>query len=85
MESLGKLLGKLKQALGRDTLSKEIILRCVKDVLGFEIRTQDVSIKGGMLRIQTTPAKRNEISLNEFRILEVIRLKTGLNLKRIVY
>ncbi len=85
MESLGKLLGKLKQVLGQDTLSRETILECVRDLLGFEIRTQDISIKGDTLRIQTTPAKRNEISLNESKILEAVRSKTNLNLKRIVY
>ncbi len=85
MENLQTLLRRIKDALGKDSFSKETVLSCVKDVSGVSLDLKDVLIKGDAIHIRTTPSRRSEIKLNEVRILDAIKNKTNLNLKRIYY
>ncbi len=85
MENLQSLLRRIKDALGKDSFSKEVIVSCVKDVSGVSLDLKDVLIKGDALYIYTTPVRRSEIRLREVKILDTIKNKTNLNLKRICY
>ena len=85
MEGLDNLLNRFKRSLGQDVLMREIVAKCIKDTLGFDIRLEDISVKGGNLRIKTSPAKRNAIKLEEGKILAQARTETGINLTKILY
>lgn len=85
MDDLGDLLGRIKDSLDKDASLRESVAECIKEELGFDVRLGDISIKGDTIRIQTSPAKKNEIKLHDERILNKIVSKTGLNIKRITY
>lgn len=85
MEPLDNLLSKIKKSLLGDLLVREEVSRLINNALGIDIIPKDISIQGTTLRIKTSPAKRNEIKLNQERILTEIKLKTKLNLKEILY
>jgi hypothetical protein len=85
MRDLSHLLKRFKESLDKDVVAREEIASCVKDLLGFEVRLADISIKGDTLRIKTSPPKRNAIKLEEAKLLREIQHKTKLNLKRISY
>lgn len=85
MDGIGDLLGRIKDSLDKDASLRESAALCIKEELGFDVRLADISIKGEVLRIQTSPAKRNEIKLHEAEILNKIKAKINLNIKRIAY
>jgi hypothetical protein len=85
MKDLGDLLNRFKRSLDKDVEGREAVTTCVRDLLGFDIRLQDVTFKAHTIRIKTSPAKRNAIKLEEERLLSLIRLKTNLNIDRILY
>ena len=85
MLHLEKLLSKFRQSIGDDSLVRGEVCSTIKEILGFELELQSISINNSVLRIQTTPAKKNEIKLNEARVLEAIKTRTKLNLQAIVY
>lgn len=74
MPDLRDLLGKFKDSLDSDLGQREKISEAVKGVCGFEIRLSDINLKNGVLRIETTGAKKSEIKLHQEEILS--RLKT---------
>jgi len=85
MEPLERLLQKIKNSLNKDTQIKEVVATSVKEMLGFELSLKDISIKSDTLFIKTGPSKRNEIKLNESKLLTLIQTKSDLKLKRILY
>lgn len=85
MLGLEKFLTRFKQSLDKDTAVKETVILCIKEKLGFELKTEEISVKGGVLRIQTSPAKRNEINLHQEELLSIIRERTGFALTSISY
>lgn len=85
MEELNKLLGRVKQSLDRDVNDREIVALCIREIFGFDVRLEDISIKNDTLRIQTSPVKRNEIKLKEDALLEKVSQRTKLKLKNVAY
>jgi len=85
MIGLDDLLRRIRYSLNDDTLTKAEVAQCIKGILNFNIEPNEISLKGDTLRIKTTPTKRNEIKLNEGRILEAVRSKTRLAIRAIVY
>lgn len=85
MKDIGDLLNRFKKSLDKDVGMREAVAECVKEILKFDIRLQDVTLKADTIRIKTSPAKRNAIKLEEAKILSQIRLRTKLNLNKILY
>lgn len=85
MEELDHFLNKFKQSLGRDVSEREAVAEVIHKLLGFQVRLEDVSVKGDTIHIKTTPPKKSEIRLRETDVLSEARKKTNLNLKRILY
>lgn len=85
MEGLDKLLTRLKKSLDQDVEEREIVAKIIKEVVKFDIRLEDISIKGDTLRIKTSPVKKNEIKLYDSAILAKVGGETKLKLKRIAY
>lgn len=85
MLTLHELLTRLKKSLGDDTVVRGEIALCIKEILNFNIEPSEISINGHAVRIQTTATKKNEIKINEQKILVAIKQKTRLNLQAIVY
>ncbi len=85
MDALNGLLERLRRSLGGDRAIRESVCNSVKEVAGFDVFAEDVSIQGNSLKIKTSPAKRNELKLKEDQILELVRSRTKLNLTKLVY
>jgi hypothetical protein len=85
MKNISSLLERFSRSIGRDVLAKGAVVACVKEFCGFEITPEDVSIKDGALRIKTSPAKRNEIHLNEAKILNKLQEQGGQKIIKILY
>lgn len=85
MKDLGDLLNRFKRSLDKDVEGREIVTSVVKEVVGFDIRLEDVSFKANTVRIKTSPAKRSAIKLEDMRILALVRERTKLAIDRIVY
>lgn len=85
MEELGDLLGRIKHSLDKDAETREVVSVCIREVAGFDVRLEDISIKNRTVRIQTTPAKRNEIKLKEAKLLSLIRVRTNLDIENVTY
>lgn len=85
MKNLSDLLSRIKLSLDKDAEKREFVSGYIREKLGFEIQTQNISIKNDALVIKTTPVKRNEIKMHEKEIINMVRNSTGLNLKRILY
>lgn len=85
MKTISSLLERFSRSLGKDVLAKEAVIASVKQCCGFEISPDDTSIKDGNLRIKTSPAKKSEINLNEAKILNAVREKTGQKITKILY
>lgn len=85
IQGLNELLTRLKRSLEGDKEIRESVSQTIKETVGFEILAEDISLKDGFVRIKTSPAKRNEISLREEIILGKLRNLTKLNLKKILY
>ena len=85
MDHLRELLTRIRKSLDGDTVFKETVNSCFKNLLGFEVNPKDISIQGDVLRIKTSPAKRNEIKLHEEELLKSIREQTKLSLKKLLY
>lgn len=85
MDDLGSLLGRFKDSLDKDSSIREAVAVVIKEELGFDVRLEDISLKGSTLYIHTSPAKRSEIKLHEKAILNKSAERTGLDLKQIAY
>ena len=85
MDGIGDLLGRIKDSLDKDASTRERVAECIKEVAGFDVRLEDISLKGDTLRISTSPVKKNEIKLREEKILSMVQGRTKLNIKRITY
>lgn len=85
MQTISKLLERFSRSLGRDVVAKEAVVACIKEFCGFEISSDNISIKDGAVRIKATPAKKSEINLNEEKILNKLRERTGQKISKILY
>ncbi|MHB1330688.1 MAG: hypothetical protein ACYCY6_01840 [Minisyncoccota bacterium] len=85
MKNLSDLLSRFKLSLDKDAEKRNFISGYIREKLGFDISSNNISIKNDSLIIKTTPAKRSEVKMHEKEILTMVRNSTGLNLKRILY
>jgi hypothetical protein len=85
MDGIGDLLGRIKDSLDKDATTRETVAGCIREVAGFDVRLEDISIKGRVLRIKTSPVKRNEIKLRENKILSLVRERTKLSIETVSY
>jgi len=85
MKTLTTLLERISASLGRDTTTKEGVLECVKDIVGFNLTSNDIYIANGVLEITTSPAKKSTIKLEEDRILREIKERCNVSITRIFY
>lgn len=85
MDALNRLLERLKRSLDGDRVFKEEIRSSIKDVAGFDVPIEDISTQGNILKIKTSPAKRNELKFKEDKVLETVRARTKVNLTKLLY
>ncbi len=84
MRTLGDLIERFSRSLNSDIFIKESIQGAIQDVVGIEIKTDNLSVKDGLLNIQTSPVVKNEIHLKERLILNNLKGKKIL-IERITY
>jgi hypothetical protein len=85
MKTLSNLLERFSRSLGKDVVAKEAVIVCIKELCGFDISPEDISIKDGALRIKASPSKKNEINIHEAQILSGVRERTGQKISKILY
>lgn len=73
MKNISSLLGRFFKSVGRDILSREIILEVIKSETRIGLTPDDIGLKEGVLEIRTTSLKQNEIRLKEKTILEILK------------
>lgn len=72
MEELKKLLGRFKNVLDQDSEKRQLVVASVKTACHFDINPEDISIKGTILRLDVSPAKKSELKLHEREVLELL-------------
>lgn len=85
MKTLNTLLERFKKSLGKDVLAKEEILKCVESCTNIILTPKEVSLKNGVLEINTSPTKNNEIRLKEEKILHFLNNSRGISVNKIFY
>lgn len=85
MFGIEKLLERYRNSLDKDSSFKKVVIEVIQESLGFSLKPNEISLSGDVLRIQTSPTKRSEINLHEQELLQKICLKTGTNIRKILY
>ncbi len=73
MKNISSLLDRFFKSVGRDILSREIILEVIKNETRIGLTPDDIGLKEGVLEIKTTSLKQNEIRLKEKLLLEILK------------
>lgn len=85
MINLNNLLDRFKKSLGKDVLSKESVIFCIEEITRVKLDVEDINIKEGILEINSSPGKKNEIRLKEEKIIATLRKERGININKIFY
>jgi hypothetical protein len=84
MRDLKKLLERISESLNKDDLIKERVIDVVKSKTKVTLKIQEVSVKNGVLEINTKPAAKNEIKLKESELIPELALR-GVYVSRVLY
>ena len=76
MFNISTYLEKFKQLGVGDMLVKQSVTEVLKEKLGIEIKTGDISIKQGVATIKINPLIKNHIYIKKAEIMEAILKKT---------
>ena len=85
MKSIGSILERLKKTLGKDTFLKEALTDSIMRATGISVDQKTVSIKGTVLEIEASPAKKSEIRMKEKEIIRFFEETSGQKASRIFY
>ncbi len=80
MKNLSSLLERFSKSLNKDSLLKENIINIIKTNTKASISQENISLKGGILEIKTTPVIKSEIKLKEEEIINSLK-----GVSRIIY
>ena len=72
MFNIGDYLNKVRNMAKGDTDLKAGILASVKEVVGIDLQSNNLTAKEGILIIKTNPIIKNAIFLKKAKLLEVI-------------
>ena len=84
MKSLLNLLERFSKSLNKDQLTKEIVIKVVRDKTRVTLHPEEINLKDGVLEISTTPTAKNELSLKENSIRNELKAQ-GINFSRVLY
>ena len=73
MFNIAELLEKFKKFDQNKTLQTENIIKSIERVVGVKLEKRNLVIKDGVLRIQGSPALRQEIFLKKEHLLPLIK------------
>lgn len=85
MENLSKLLERFAKVLNKDRNVKEVVSQVVLARTRVSLSHESISLKEGVLEINTSPAAKNEIRLKEEAILNELKELHKLPISRILY
>lgn len=85
MKNLLNLLERFSNSLNKDTLTKEIITRTLKEEVGIQIDPEKISLKEGVLSIEASPIVKNEINLKEEILKNKLKKLLNLSTLNILY
>ena len=85
MENLSKLLERFSRILNRDAATKEIIIKTIENKTRITLEPENISLKEGVLEINSSPAVKNEISLKEESIKTELKEIHKIVMSRIFY
>ena len=85
MRNLSLFLEKISRALNKDRYIKESVLGSIKEVSGIKLEDTNISLKEGILQINTTPGRKNEIVLKEREIISNLKNSHNINIVKVLY
>ena len=85
MKNLNSLLERFKKSLGDDADLKKEIVKCIENNTKIKLEEKNIFIKNGILDINTTPVKQNEIRMKEDRIIHFLNTERGMFINKIFY
>lgn len=85
MKNLNSLLERFKKSLGLDVLTKEEVLLTILKYTEIKLTPKEISLKNGVLEINSSPTKNNEIRLKEEKILYFLNTERGISINKIFY
>jgi hypothetical protein len=85
MRQLTALLERFKNSLGRDTISREMVASCIEELTGIRVLPEQMSLKEGVLSLNISPVKKNEIKLKEQMILDALWNLHKIKIGRVFY
>ena len=75
MINLLDLLDRFSKSLNKDLLIKELIIKIIKEKTKVSLNPDNLSLKDGVLQINSSSTAKNEISLKELYIKENLASK----------
>ncbi len=81
MFNIAELLEKFKKFDQNKTLQTENIIKSIERVVGVKLEKRNLVIKDGVLRIQGSPALRQEIFLKKEHLLPLIAKEGVLDIR----
>ena len=85
MENLSKLLERFSKILNRDTSIKEAIVKVIAGRTKVSLKTEDFTLKDGVLEVTASATAKNEIRLKEDSIKSELKSSHNLSISRIFY
>ncbi|MFZ2048895.1 MAG: hypothetical protein WAV25_01185 [Minisyncoccia bacterium] len=85
MKDINALLERFKKSLGDDSYIKEEIIKGVEEKIKITLSSKEISLKNGVLEINTSPVKKNEIKLKEESLIKLLSKQKGLPINKIFY
>jgi len=85
VRNLSLLLEKISRSLNKDKFIKDAIISTISDSIKIQISEDKISLKEGVLGINTTPIIKNELILKEDLIKSTLKNNHNINIVRFLY
>ena len=85
MKDIFSLLERFSRVLKRDTATKEAIIKIIQEKTRVVLEPEQLSLKEGVLVINSSPTAKNEISLKEEAIKAELKEHYRIVVLRVIY
>ena len=85
MRRISLLLEKISRSLNKDRYIKEAVLGVIKEFAHIELEDTDIALKDGILYVETTSGRKNEIAVKEKEVISNLKNSHNINIVRVLY
>lgn len=85
MRNLFSLLERFSKSLNKDTFTKETVAKVILDKTRVNLPLENISLKDGVLELNTGATAKSEINLKEEFIKTELKEALGVSISRILY